>query len=96
MNKIDLTIDSIILDNVEVIPGRVEHINIQVEAELHHFLEQESLPENLTSGDIPNLDVQTMHLTVPHSDRRLASTMDQEFFSVIAGIKGIHEIVIYA
>lgn len=87
MNKIDLTIDSIILDNVGITLGGAEHLRTLVKMELQNILERDGLPEDFRGGDIQSLEVQAMHLDGPQSDSRIASTLAMKTVQALRSIR---------
>lgn len=87
MGEISVDIDRIVLTDAGMVPDRAERISAMVEAELQRLLEIEGLPEGLTGGDIPSLEVQAMHLAEPQSDNRLASSLAMKIVQALRSIR---------
>ncbi len=87
MSEISVYIDRIVLTDLWVTPERAEHIRAMVGTELGRLLERRGLPEGLTGGHIPSLDVQSVQPAESRSDSSLASSLARNVAQALQGLR---------
>ena len=75
MSGISIDIDRIILTDLELSPDRAESIRDLLQIELQRLLENENIPDNITSGEISGMDTQDLDLNETQSDLYLANSL---------------------
>ena len=87
MNDIALSIDRIVLSDMDVTAERSEAIRDVLEGELKWLLKREGLKDRLTGNGSSYLSVVAMHMNEALSDAELASSLARVIVQALQNIR---------